>query len=305
MIAEDIIQTCESRSLSELLRGDQDDIWRSRIAQDLEDRACALESLRVVNLTRVLRLRSLAKRFTACRKQFVHFECMKCTQQYVSLWRCEVRVCCDCAKKHFARIVGEFEKFVIQLKPKPGFRISMLTLTKKVSDPQALQTCDLRELFRKARKLINSFFPKKNGAGALAVLEIGAGFNFHIHALVYGPYIPQAKISDLWYQLTRDSSVVDIRQSKSPKRAVRYVLKYILKPAPIDDPKAIALYLDLITGVRRIHRFGIFHDLKMPKPEKAVCALCGGKLRLSRLQDPHEVPKFALLFSEAAQIVAA
>ncbi len=305
MIAEDIIQTCESRSLNELLRGDKDDSWRSRIAQSLEDRACVLESSRVVNLTRALRLRSLAKRFTNCRKQFVHYECLKCSQQYIGLWRCEVRVCCDCAKKHFARVLGEFEKFVIQLKPRPGYRISMLTLTKRVSDPQFLESCDLRELFKKARKLINSLYPKKDGAGALAVLEVGEGFNFHIHALVYGPFIPQARISELWHRLTGDSKIVDIRQSKSPRKAVRYILKYILKPAPIDDPKAIAQYLDLITGVRRIHRFGIFYDLKLSRTEGPGCFLCGGKVCLSRFQDPHEAPKYALLFSEAAKIVAA
>lgn len=125
-------------------------------------------------------------------------------------------------------------------------------------------------------------FRKFRGAGYLASLELGSNANMiHAHAIVYGPYIPQKKLSQSWLKLTGDSFIVDIRAVRSPKKAARYVLKYISKPPQTDSLYQVASYATAIKGTRRIRTGGIFFNRirkKITEPLKNDCPYCGQPL---------------------------
>jgi len=160
-------------------------------------------------------------------------------------------------------------------------------------------------LFSDTRELINQLYPKSKGCGAVGVLEVGSGFNLHIHLLVYGHFVSQPQISKLWLQVTGTSQVVDIRAVRSPKKSTRYLLKYLGKPSALTDPIQIAQYLDMITGLRRIHTYGIFYNEKLFSPRGCPCPLCGGDLSFSAMDGGLGVPADALFFSEAFEIAKA
>lgn len=50
----------------------------------------------------------------------------------------------------------------------------------------------------------------------------------HLHVLLRAPYLPQARISSLWKELTA-SPIVDIRAAHDPRRDAFYVAKYLTK----------------------------------------------------------------------------
>lgn len=104
-------------------------------------------------------------------------------------------------------------------------------------------------------------YRKFRGAGYISTLELGRNNNnLHIHALVYGPYIPKTKLVETWKKMTGDSYIVDIRPVRELKGAAWYVLKYIVKPPQVDSYDALAEYAIMIKGSRRLRAGGIFFD---------------------------------------------
>jgi hypothetical protein len=88
-------------------------------------------------------------------------------------------------------------------------------------------------------------------------------------------------LSTRWNKITGDSRVVDIRQVKGePKRALNYTFKYIAKAAAFDEPVDYATYLAALSGIRRVHSFGIFFNFKVNETESepSVCPKCGKEL---------------------------
>jgi hypothetical protein len=174
-----------------------------------------------------------------------------------------------------------------------------LTLTIRSHPSRPLLPDDLKKAFAAARKLINKFWPRKYGCGAFAVVEIGENDNLHIHALVYGHYVPQAAISKLWLKLTTDSPVVDIREARSAKKYLGYILKYITKPPKTKDPKRMAHLLLLLIGLRRIRTYGIFYNFPLASKDTCPCPFCGGTLRLYGFEEGRYVSIHALFYDEA------
>lgn len=122
-------------------------------------------------------------------------------------------------------------------------------------------------------------FRRWRGAGFMSTIELGHNNNnLHIHALVYGPFIPIRRLVEDWKKLTGDSFIVDIRTVKNVSQAVYYVMKYITKPPVSDSYSDVADYLEMIKGSRRLRAGGIFFNrIKKLKVEKlpCVCVLCG------------------------------
>ena len=120
------------------------------------------------------------------------------------------------------------------------------------------------------------------GAGHMSSMELGAKSNMlHLHAIVYGPFVPITKLRQSWAAITGDSWNVDIRPVKNPKKAVWYVLKYIVKPPRVDSYRTMAEYAYRIKGSRRIRTGGIFYNrIERQVIEKLdrVCPYCGGPL---------------------------
>ena len=149
------------------------------------------------------------------------------------------------------------------------------------------------------------------GCGYITTVELGTqktkdglNNNLHCHALVYGPYISQRELVARWFKITGDSFVVDIRKVRTPREATAYVLKYITKPPAIRDPEAIADYVEMIKGTRRLRSGGVFFDRirkKVIEKMKHCCPWCGGRLEQAGTQsimdlDAHDsLPLYQLL----------
>ena len=239
-----------------------------------------------------------AVRYRYCGYEYVTLQCLDCGQPYLGASRCESRLCSHCSRKNGARVRSRQLTLVKRLRQDGTHRLAFLTLTKKVNPERPPNEFDIKAVTKAARKLINRYYPKKHGCGAFAVIEIGECNNIHIHALVYGPFIPQRSISKRWLKLTGDSQVVDIRAVRSPLKCVNYLLKYIGKPPHYSSPERYAEYIDSITGVRRIHTYGIFYNYPLMRKNACPCHFCGGKLRFTGTDGGLNIPLNAVLLSE-------
>lgn len=249
-----------------------------------------------------LSLRRQADRFEACGLQYAIVRCRDCKGPIVGPKRCDVRICDSCARKFAAMVGTRMVEIAKELTPKNGKRLGFLTLTKKTFPNYRPTSNEARQLFRNARKLINQFWPKKDGGGGFAVLEVGDNDNLHIHALIYGQYVPWEVISKRWLELTGDSFVVDIRTVRNPRKGIGYLLKYVTKPKKTDDPFDLAYYLNLLIGIRRIHTYGVFYNRFRLRPKIGCpCPRCGGKLGLCDFTPGPMVPADALFWKDALQ----
>lgn len=160
------------------------------------------------------------------------------------------------------------------------------------------------------------------GVGGASALEVGASCNLHKHALALGHFYPSSDYWQRWRQLSRyracgqcgsftpgaraadcpdalcprfgkplelvESSVVDVRAVRKPRRAIDYVLKYVAKPCSSEDLADVARLEWLLQGVRRIKTWGCLYGLKeseleaagygREKPPALLCPDCGERL---------------------------
>lgn len=250
------------------------------------------------------RLLRLAFRFRYCCYEYLLLTCRSCGQRYIGQARCECRICPECSRKHYYRIKERLYQMLKTLTCIGTKRIMLLTLTLRATGGDKLASSDVKRLFRCVRKLVKTLYPKEDGCGAVGVFEMGNNNNIHVHLIVYGDYVPQRQISKEWHRITGDSYIVDIRQVKQRKKQVNYILKYIYKPYKGNDPKDVARYLDIITGVRRVHTYGILYNLKCTEDYRVLCLFCGGQLGFARTDGGLEIPIDALFFGEAREMAA-
>lgn len=140
---------------------------------------------------------------------------------------CHDRFCLPCARERSQAIALN----VLELTANRHLRF--LTLTLKASDePLAAQLDKLYNAFQhlRRRKIWNQ--KVKGGVAFLEVTwsEATATWHPHFHILIEGTYLPQQVIKKLWYAITGDSFVVDIRAVRDLRTAAQYVTKYASKP---------------------------------------------------------------------------
>lgn len=102
--------------------------------------------------------------------------------------------------------------------------------------------------------------------GILGVIECkkteSGMFYYHIHCIVNGKYIPQSEISKDWQEISR-FPIVDIRRVwRTPKRALKYILKYVLKGFSFDHPKDVADFKASMKGVHYVRSYGDFYNFQ-------------------------------------------
>lgn len=239
----------------------------------------------------------LARRVRFCKERVMVF---KCTGQHDSSYpaeelrvpyTCKTFICPVCAWDTFKQKEREYRRISESVGLRPGHRLQFLTLTKKVESRELPSTDDLKRFFRQVRRLVNKFYKKAAGAGALGVFELGKGYNSHVHLLVAGPIYSRSKLAQEWKKITGDSYIVDVcaiekkTGSRGLKDALRYILKYIGKVRNFESYAETADFALMLRGFRRIHTFGVFYSpygktgiLAGKKPEKhrLTCERCGG-----------------------------
>jgi len=180
------------------------------------------------------------------RKSCPHIHAMEGCRTYASLRRdansgdvmvfgdsCRERWCPMCAGQKAAYAKDQTEIYVKSLNAP---RFLTLTLRHNESDLKT-QVAFLQESFARIR---NRAYWKKNVTGGIWFLQVKRGKNSglwhpHLHILIDGNYMEQARLSALWELVTFGSPVIDIRRINNAASAASYVARYTARPAALAE----------------------------------------------------------------------
>lgn len=262
-----------------------------------------------------------ADRFENCRSRWMVYSCERCHTGFHVMETCKSRLCPVCQFRYCKDLEDQIKKRVGELRESApnGYKVMQVTLTvtskrygDALPDRAGIKRLEketrefLAENFGKYRvrrsrsgKLVEVKRSKKaikpgddpriwQGRGWVCTMEVGAdNNNLHCHALVWGPFVPWGTLKDRWAKITGDSFGVDIRV-KGLKDAIRYILKYLMKPPKTDSYARMADWLLAIRGSRRIRCGGVFYGRLKALPKEKLpcgCPLCFGKLFFRAITD--------------------
>lgn len=192
-----------------------------------------------------------SSRLQACRK-FAFFMQNKVTKKLrIQSSRCKLRWCPICRDVSRMIVTSATEEWLkIQDYPK------MITLTLKHSDdPLRLQIDRIYKAFQtlKTRALFKRLITGGVWFFQLKFNQATEQWHPHIHCLVAGKYFPHGKLKQLWFKITGDSDIVDIRPVKDLEGCANDVARYATSPADIaavNEEQALDIYYS--TKHRRI-----------------------------------------------------
>jgi hypothetical protein len=187
---------------------------------------------------------------------------------FAALQRCRDRLCPKCAtirgKCCAAKTIALTEKMNA-----PRF----ITLTTKAKDNPLL--LDLRHLICSFQQLRQTPEWKSWVKGGVYALEVTFNpsthrWHPHLHILVDGEFIPQAKLKALWHRITRDSYIVHVKAVPDRQKHARYISAYVAKPADLHKwpPERIREYAEVLHGARMIQPFGNCLALHLDRDEE-------------------------------------
>lgn len=257
-------------------------------------------------------LQSKADRARDCHDKGIPGTC-SCGLEYYNRYRCTLRFCPFCGDWHYARLMERYAGPIADFICAHGASsfdgtLAMLTFTIR-ADGEMPHPDKARWLMKCVHRWFKRIVPKGHKWGAIFAIETGyelphkhpgrsgAGWNLHVHALYFGPYLNFGHKGErggtagrLWREVTGDEGqVIGIKQcsgwQKNPRESVAKALShhfgYILKPAAESGERLAALEI-LFSGVRRVHGIGCFY--RLPKPAKKAsprCPKCGAALPLN------------------------
>lgn len=176
---------------------------------------------------------------------------------------CHDRFCRPCASFK-GRVIANNIKAVIGTR-----QFRFVTLTIKTTDLTLKQGVD--KLYRSFGALRRTKLWKQRVDGGCAVCEVkprgsGAGWHPHLHLVLQGRFLPQRALSNVWFRITRDSYIVDVRMGKRADDAASYVAKYIGKPFHSDlirQPHRLTEAVQALHGRRMCLTFGDWRGVKL------------------------------------------
>jgi len=83
----------------------------------------------------------------------------------------------------------------------------------------------------------------------------------HIHVLVDSDYINKKDLSKLWFKITHDSFIVDVRKVEDPEKAAEYVARYATVPGEILKC-SVRQGAAMVIGLKGIRMCGAFGSAK-------------------------------------------
>jgi len=194
-----------------------------------------------------------------CSREFLTLQCLKCGHRHSILSGSRDRTCPACANELYHRIYDHYKELIADVP-----NLKFLTLTWKPVEFQ-----DAR-IVRAMGEALNKLLHRKRYArlwkGLLATVECkktpSGKFYYHIHCLLSGAYVPQALISKDWREISGFPIVHVKRISRTPRRALRYVLKYILKGFSFAKSKDKIDFKMSMRGVRYVRSYGDFYNFQ-------------------------------------------
>lgn len=210
-----------------------------------------------------------AGRVGSCGKKVV-LECPSCGGRHLHPYSCGHKACGRCAGVQRWKKVAKLWPLVKGFK-EPRF----LTLTFK--NRAHLTPEWRRKQFATFRKFLKNRFIADHLEGGVWCWEVTYNrvtktWHPHFHILFDGKWTKHEEIKKIWFALTGDSFIVDVRDvqgegDEGKLGALRETVKYITKAVSIaDDEKLLEEFLTATKNMRRIGLFGKCHGYKPPAP---------------------------------------
>lgn len=213
---------------------------------------------------------NLTRRLGECGETTAKFYCEGCGNTKEFTQYCWIRICRKCVNRRSLRLFKQFRQYLSHFRqPK------LLTLTFKGSSEFTKafkKDCDLkiRNFFRRLRRYF------RFGIRALELKKRADGYYVHYHVLLEGFYVPQARLSQIWLEVTKTSFILDIRRVNG-NYGLNYVLKYATKPVDFEIP--IKEYAENFYKTRLVTAFGEIYAIQNKISVGLVCEKCNGIMR--------------------------
>lgn len=209
---------------------------------------------------------------------------------------CDMRICPDCASTHSARLLRRYMPIIAELMTKhPSYRLRTLTFTRSIDihHPDFAKIASNGFGFiQKAMIQVVGKNWNKNGAGLIANWEIGSnGLKLHYHAIYFGNWVDQKRLSNAWKKLTGGDYVVWVAAVKHNdgdwQGAVSETLKYATKFYKEDkatrermflDPEIVIKLFLALKNTRRIRSYGSLYRLGDEEEQPFCCSDCNAKM---------------------------
>jgi len=252
----------------------------------LKDKAYNQKTVKVL---RSKGLNSHADRLKDCGHIYGYYACGSCahTDKLIQNFCGMHRLCPICARINRHDLIHEICEAVRLIKKRPvvGHEWRFITLTVRTEGEYKKS---VEKALKGFSKLYKNFLRGRRTA-CVRTVEFGPkNGNVHIHALYYGPYMAQEKLSDVWERYT-GSKVVDIRlvEPKAVETQVEEICKYITKFTDVSNSRLVEIWQS-VHRKRLVERYGLFRKdvlktwVEVPEqkkeykePESDLCPRCG------------------------------
>jgi Replication protein. len=209
-----------------------------------------------------------------CRRPMITLQCHVCGHRHHVLAGSRDRACPACSEYFYDRAYRRYRKKVKEMK-EPKF----LTLTWKPvkrQDPRIV-----RSMGKALTRLLHRKPYAQVWRGVLATVECkktkSGLFYYHVHCILDGAYVPQQEISKDWKQISGFPIVHIQRIWRTTERALKYVLKYVLKGFAFQDSKDTDDFRESMKGVHYVRSYGEFYRLEYETGQHVMfpCPSCG------------------------------
>lgn len=183
---------------------------------------------------------------------------------------CRLRWCPMCAQAR-ARLIASNLTPWLKKRPRPKF----LTLTLKHSDDD-LQSQIVR-LYKCFTKFRNRVFVKKAVVAGVWFFQVkfsekSQQWHPHLHCVLDAEYMPHSELRSLWLSCTGDSTIVDIRAVRDPKKVAEYVARYAARPCLLSEltENQRVEVIEAMHGRRLCGKWGDALDLELSTPKSDI-----------------------------------
>ena len=210
----------------------------------------------------------------SCDREFKTIQCLVCGASIHVLGGSKDRTCPACSMELYQYFD---ERYVSGLSKYHDLKHVVLTWKPvRKQDPKIV-----RSMGTALRKLLHQKWYSKHWHGLLAVIECKktpyGWFYYHLHCIVSGEYRAQKDLSLDWRAVSGFPIVWIRRIWRTAEKAIRYVLKYIMKGFHFKKLKDVADFKASMRGVRYVRSYGEFYGKQYHSAEHVYfpCPECG------------------------------
>ena len=209
-----------------------------------------------------------------CDRNFITIQCLHCGYRHQVATGSKDRTCPACAQTLYRDLYSKYEPIVLKSK-----NLKFLTLTYKPVKKQSPEI--VRNLINYFKLLLHRKPYRYIWQGILAVVECkktkDGSFYYHLHVLLDGGYVPQSQISQDWREISSFPICWIMAVHETPKRALHYTLKYILKGSSFLESKDRADFKESMFKTRLVHSYGSYYNYQYQTGQHVYypCPVCG------------------------------